>query len=134
MTRTKRIWQCQPQILQKELHYSCRNFVSIYYRGVHRPKANDAFPTIFQISPSFQNISVWEHFSNFFQKMYISSTKLFGDFVVIDSEFKIPPIFAKTLHFPLFLKIYYFTLFLIFFPNFVQFTCFGLLYVFFVSP
>jgi len=38
--------------------------------GASIPKPMMHFP-LFRISPSFQNISVWEYFSNFFQQMYV---------------------------------------------------------------
>ena len=72
----------------------------ILNRGVHPSKANNAFP------PTFVKCS------QLFKKNLISSAKISHDFFSHSLRFfNFPPIFAKTLHFAPFRKIYYFSLF-----------------------
>src|SRR6218665_371012 len=95
---------------------------------MHFP-VSQIFPPLFRIFHSLGKRS------QLFPLKYVLSTKLSDDiFLVIDSEFIIPPIFAKMLDFPLSLKIYYFPLYFRKFPpDIIEFTCFCILYVFFVS-
>src|SRR6218665_2657141 len=74
------------------------------YSGVHPPKPMMHSPPLFQISFLFSEyFRVWEKFSHCSQKCMFHPRHFLITFLVIDYEFRIfPPIFAKTLHFPLF--------------------------------
>ena len=84
------------------------------------------------------------NFPRFFKKtLGFTCQKFWWPFLVIHSEFRIPPIFTICFISRYFRKIYYFPLFRKFSiypsisensPHFVSFTCFCLLYVFFISP
>ena len=52
----------------------------------------------------------------------------------LTTNFEFLPIFAVSIHFPLFHEIVLFPYFSKFTPDFVKFTCFYILYMFFVSP
>jgi len=83
-------------------------------RGVHPPEVMMHFPTVSDFLSISENFSdSMENFSN----LTLFRKKCFGFhppkylmtiFLVIDSTFRIsPPLFAQTVHFPLFWKNYY---------------------------
>src|SRR6218665_3878609 len=83
---------------------------------------------MFQFSPLFSEyFTVSEIFSNFssqkFSYKFHPPKFLMTSFIIVDSQFIIPPVFAKTIHFLLFRKIFHFPYFGKFPPDFVKFTC-----------
>src|SRR6218665_3132011 len=91
------------------------------FRGVHRPKANDSFPPYLRFLPLLRIV---QSLGNFFQ--------LFP-FLVMDCEFRIPLFPLKCYISPCVRKFIIPPYFLKFFPYVVKFTCFYILYMFFVS-
>ena len=116
------------------------------------PKASDVFPP-FQIFPLFSEfLRVWEHFPTFHQKSMFHTRKLLMTFLVINCEFRISHkkmkliglniyglclpiiILPRTLHFPPIWKNLLFAPTFLTSPDFVKFTCFCILYMFFILP
>ena len=101
--------------------------------GASIPRGNDAFPPLFQISPCFR-IIFWlrRKFPKFWKSWNIfrfSAAKISDDFfIVITHKFRIPPIFAMSIHFPPISKKLFFPLFS------ANVHVFYMLYVFFVPP
>ena len=102
-------------------------------QGCPSPWGNDAFPSISD-SPISENLSdSVENFPTFSTTIffYFHPQKfLMTFFLVIDSKFRIPPIFAVSVHSPLSEKIIICLYFLKFPPDLVKFTFFYILCVF----
>ena len=102
----------------------------IIARGVHPSEAMMHFLPCFRFPPYFRDI-FWTSckiFPNWpFSKTFsISSAKISDDFFVIHHKFLVFPLFRKIFNFPLLLQNFP--------PDFIKFTCFYILYVYFVSP
>ena len=94
-------------------------------RGVHPPEPMMHF-SLFQIPPLFKIFLILGK-KNFrlFPKNVCSSAKVSHDvFQSLTLNFEFPPIFAKTLHFPLFREIYYFPFLIFPLHDFRNCTCF----------
>src|SRR6218665_1306239 len=79
---TRRVCQSNNQSINQSIKSFNRDSGTPLTRGVHPPKANDAFSPVSDYPLSFQNFS--------------ESWKIFPTF----PQFRIPSVFPKTLHFP----------------------------------
>ena len=105
-------------------------------RGLIHPKPMIHFP-LFKISPYFRRsfrvlkfFSIWPLFPKYSVVYPPKFPMTFFSHLLYILTLGLPLIFAEFIHFPIFLKKIIFSLLFTFPPNFVQFTCVGLIYVF----